>query len=144
MPVSGEELVTLLIAFAATALVVFGIRRASQRSQLGEGAKRSRPKLQERAAEAADEDENKHKADEDLDEDADDDSALDSDNDEFADAEQEEVEVRKKKKAKQKKPAPATAEESEDLDEQRRLDAGLEKTRSSGFVSRLGKLFARK
>ena len=148
MPVSGDELVTLLIALFATALVVFGIRRASQRSQLGDAGKRSQRKLQGRAGSTATKEE--EKAEEDDDE-VNDESALDSDNDEFVDRKDredreatEEAEEEEEEKDSQSGAAPATDTTSDDLEEQRRLDAGLAKTRSSGFVSRLGKLFSRK
>lgn len=136
MPVSGEELVTLLIAFVATALVVLGIRRASHRSQLGDGAKRDRPKLRESAktrAPSEEEEDDKAASDEIEDEEESEDAA----------AEDEDTAEAAEKDA-QKDDASATDTDSEDLEEQRRLDAGLEKTRSTGFVSRLGKLFSRK
>ena len=110
MPVTGEELVTLLIALFATALVVFGIRRASMRSALGDGKASGRRKLE------AGKDESETKS-----------SGPTQKSDELATSSDEDDE---------------TAAEHDD--EARRLDAGLAKTRSTGFVSRLGKLFARK
>jgi fused signal recognition particle receptor len=115
MPVTGEELVTLLIALVATALVVFGIRRALMRSALPDGKTSGRGKLTEGESKIS-ESETKSEA------------------------------------GTQKADAPATGtdedDESEASDEQddeaRRLGEGLAKTRSTGFVSRLGKLFARK
>ncbi len=101
MPVSGEQLVTLIIALAATALVVFGIRRASNSSakkRLQDGKDSSRAQLPGKL----------------------------------------------EQKDAQNEDASATGEENEEDDEQRLLNEGLSKTRSVGFVSRLGKLFARK
>ncbi len=115
MPVSGEEIVTLLIAFAATALVVFGIRRASMRSALGDGKTSGRRKLT--SGESAEKsDAHTQKADE---------PATGSEQDDKSDTTDEQ-------------------EQDDDNDEARRLGEGLAKTRSTGFVSRLGKLFARK
>ncbi|MCP4449018.1 MAG: signal recognition particle-docking protein FtsY [Myxococcales bacterium] len=110
MPVTGEELVTLLIALAATALVVLGIRRASMRSTLGDGKVKGRPELRGDDSESsAKSEESTQKAGE-----------LATGDDERDDA--------------------ASGED----EEARRLGVGLAKTRSTGFVSRLGKLFARK
>ncbi len=155
MPVSGEELVTLLIAFVATALVVLGIRRASNRSQLGDGSKRARPELRKRSREeeesdgededlsseaaASSEDE---EADADEDDDEDDDADADADDD--ADAEDDEDEEKDDEEEKGSQKSASAATEKLDADDQRRLQAGLAKTRSTGFVSRLGKLFSRK
>ncbi len=104
MPVSGEELVTLLIALVATALVVLGIRRASQRNSLSDGKASGRRKLAEGDA-------------------------------------------KKLVSGTQKSETSATESAEDDVEEDeeaRRLGEGLAKTRSTGFVSRLGKLFARK
>ena len=115
MPVSGEELVTLLIALVATGLVVFGIRRASMRSALGDGKASGRRKLAEGESKTKS-DEGTQKADE---------SATGTDEDDKSDG-------------------PDEGSDDEDSDEAKRLADGLAKTRSTGFVSRLGKLFARK
>ncbi len=106
MPVSGEELVTLLIALVATALVVFGIRRASMRSALGDGKASKRPKLP-------------------------------------PPDETEELATQKSEEAATEAEEDIADDET-DEEEAARLSEGLAKTRSSGFVSRLGKLFARK
>jgi fused signal recognition particle receptor len=143
MPVSGEELVTLLIAFAVIALGVFGIRRASHRSQLGDGAKRARPKLRD-SAESREESEDDDKAAVDKDEPSDEDDDAQQEDDGARAEDDEQKDSDRAEKDAQKDEAAATDKDSEDLEEQRRLDAGLEKTRSSGFVSRLGKLFSRK
>ncbi len=114
MPVSGEELVTLLIALFATALVVLGIRRASMRSALGDGKASGRAKLPEPTE-----------------------SATGGESSESS--ENEEVATQKSEQA-----ATEAEDEASDEDEAARLSEGLAKTRSSGFVSRLGTLFARK
>ncbi len=143
MPISGEELVTLLIAFAATALVVLGIRRASHRSQLGDGAKRDRPKLRESTTSRPPSEEEEEDGDG-IDEHEKESKVEDEDEVHDEDHDQEEIAEEKDLEVAQKDEASATDGESEDLEEQRRLDVGLAKTRSSGFVSRLGKLFSRK
>tara|TARA_R110002096_G_scaffold77896_7_gene183365 strand:+ start:118896 stop:120107 length:1212 start_codon:yes stop_codon:yes gene_type:complete len=117
MPVSGEELVTLLIALVATALVVFGIRRASMRSALGDGKASGRAKLTEGAAS---ESLSASKTKSDADTQKADALATGTDEDDQSEASDEQD------------------------DEAKRLGEGLAKTRSSGFVSKLGKLFARK
>lgn len=109
MPVSGEELVTLVIALVAIAAVVIGIRVASNRT-LSDGGAEKRPKLRDRSEE-------------------DEESSKEPDSEEETN------------KDSQTPEEPATSESAE---EHRRLEEGLAKTRSSGFVSRLGKLFARK
>lgn len=105
MPVSGDELITLLVALVATALVVFGIRRASNKSsarKLKSGSSSQR--------------------------------SLSGDD--------------KSVNSSQKSRDTATEGDSEaaekESSEQDLLNDGLAKTRSTGFVSRLGKLFARK
>jgi fused signal recognition particle receptor len=132
MPVSGEELVTLLIALAATALVVLGIRRASNRTQLGDGARTARPKLRD-SSEAREEEKEEEQEPESTEEEPD----------------EEEEEEEEEQKDTQIPDDSATDSDSGDpseqtREEQRRLDEGLAKTRSTGFVSRLGKLFSRK
>lgn len=105
MPVSGDELITLLVALVATALVVFGIRRASNKSSAG--------KLKSGSSSQR---------------------SLSGDD--------------KSVNSSQKSGDTATEGDSEAADkessEQDLLNDGLAKTRSTGFVSRLGKLFARK
>jgi len=115
MPVSGDQLITLLIALAATALVVLGIRRASNRSSNKLKPSDSGKRLSSRSS--------------------DDDSSDD------------ESSGNKSENDSQKSGASATEEghgESSENNEQDLLDASLSKTRSLGFVGRLGKLFSRK
>ncbi len=112
MPVSGDQLITLFIALAATALVVFGIRRASNRSSSQLKPSDSGKRLSSRSADSSDDSSTRNKSENDS----------------------------------QKSGATATEEgheESSDT-EQDLLDASLSKTRSLGFVGRLGKLFSRK
>lgn len=113
MPISGEELITLLIALAATALVVFGIRRASNKSagKLKHASKRELP---------AKGSTNKSQNDSQMQEA----SATGDDDEEENDEDAENADP--------------------EVSEQALLSASLSKTRSVGFVGRLGKLFSRK
>jgi len=117
MPVTGEELVTLLIAFAATALVVLGIRRASHRSAL-KGGPHEAGLLSEKSSiseSPSTKGEDSQKDSQNADETA---TVVDNDDKrEEADIDEAEVEA---------------------------LEEGLAKTRKTGFVARLGTLFGKK
>ncbi len=130
MPVSGEELVTLLIALVATSAVVLLVRRAAKKSQLGDGAPAGRAQLPTGRKGASTAAAAKAGAS----------SRAVSEDDEDFDEEEDE------QKGSQKPSAPATEPESDDAsdEQERRFAEGLSKTRQSGFVSKLGKLFSRK
>lgn len=122
MPISVEELVTLLIAFLATSGVVLLIRRASQKNQLGDGGRSQRSELPSGRTKREPE--------------------TDKVDDEPSDAELDSVS--EKDSQQSQLAATDTDEDDASSEEGRRYEAGLAKTRSSGFVSKLGKLFARK
>jgi fused signal recognition particle receptor len=122
----GVEIVYLLAALAGVALVVALIRRAAGSGQLKEG-------VRDRLREGEDEDEGYDDYDEYGERDEGEEELEEDEDLGDEDLEDEAAEA----------PEPEEPEELED-DESERLRKGLAKTRSTGFVARLGRLLGRK
>ncbi len=117
---TGLEIVYLLGALSAVALVLFAVRRASERQQLGDGGQAARRRLREareREAEEAEEREAEERVQEE---------------------EAEEAEEPEEEPEEEEEPGEAEAE-----DRAAELREGLARTRG-GFVARLGRLLAKK
>ena len=118
---TGLELVYLLGALSAVALILFAVRRASERSQLGDAGQASRRRLREARRQEEEEAE-----------------------EEAAEREPEQEEAEEEEAAEEEAPEP---EEEEDeraaLERAAELRDGLARTRG-GFVARLGRLLAKK
>jgi fused signal recognition particle receptor len=119
---TGLELVYLLGALSAVALLLFAVRRASERNQLGDGGQAARRRLREarREEEEAEEEE--------------------------AERAPEEEEAAEEEAEEEEEPEPEEPEEEEERPVEERaaeLRDGLARTRG-GFVARLGRLLAKK
>jgi len=124
---TGLELVYLIGALAAVALVLFAVRRASERNQLGDAGRAARRRLREAEREREDEEEReKAKAA----------PAGEVDDDEEAEAGDEAAAAGEAGAPDQRAAEAARAEAAE-------LRDGLAKTRG-GFVARLGRLLSKK
>jgi fused signal recognition particle receptor len=115
---TGLELVYLLSALSAIALVLFAVRRASERSQLGDGGQAARRRLREAQREEEEEREEAKEAAEERD--------------------QEEEEAEEEPDEDEDEAARPDAD-----DRAAELRDGLARTRS-GFVARLGRILSKK
>ena len=114
---TGVELAYLIAALSAIAILLFAVRRASERNQLGDSGQSGRRQLPDARETGPAEDD-------DLGEEPDDESTYTEEGDAAELEDRDEIDRRR--------------------DEEAALRAGLAKTRATGFVSRLGKVFARK
>jgi fused signal recognition particle receptor len=117
---TGLELVYLLSALSAIALVLFAVRRASERSQLGDGGQAARRRLREAQREEEEEREEAKEAAEERDQ------------------EEEEEEAEEEPDEDEDEAARPDAD-----DRAAELRDGLARTRS-GFVARLGRILSKK
>ncbi len=124
----GTEIIYLLVALLGVGGFLFFVKRASKKQELDDAGRGSRRQL---------------RGDKDEDEDEDEDDEDDDEDDEDGEEEDEDEDLEEYEDEDEDLDDDDEDDDEEEEEDDERLSAGLARTRG-GFVSRLGKLFARK